>query len=297
MTIHTIDLNFLGTKGTIAAYLVEAKEGLMLVETGPYSTFPVLEQAMKDKGFDVKDIQHAFLTHIHLDHAGSAWALAENGAQVYVHPIGYPHMLDPSRLMSSAKRLYKEQMDYLWGRMEAIPAEQLHEVQHGDSIQIGDLEFKAWYTPGHATHHIAWQLGDTLFAGDVAGVLVGGGPVMPPCPPPDIDIEGWMTSIALMRSLELSNIYIAHFGRVTEIEKHLNELEFKLKDWSEWILPHFKANRDVKEVVPEFVAYVRGQLIDYGVSKEGLIQYDKANPAGLSVYGLMRYWKKKLEKS
>ena len=294
MTVHTLDLNFLGTQQAIAAFLVESKEGLILVETGPNSCFKTLKKGIEEKGFSVEDIQHVFITHIHMDHAGSAWVFAEHGAQIYVHPIGYPHLLDPSRLMSSAHRIYGDQLEFLWGNMKAIPAEQLHSIEDEQVIKIGDLSFKAWYTPGHAPHHIAWQLEGHLFAGDVAGVRINNGMVMAPCPPPDIDFEAWMESIATIRKIDPTIIYITHFGPIDAIKEHLDGLEFILKDWSEWMRPYFEQQVDKKEIIPKFEAYVKQQLIDYGIDEEGLLRYERSNPAALSVHGIMRYWKKKL---
>ncbi|MGI9545489.1 MAG: MBL fold metallo-hydrolase, partial [Cyclobacteriaceae bacterium] len=125
---HIIDLHFLGYPKVIAAFLVETEDGPVLIETGPYSTYPTLEKGVNRIGYSIKDIKHVLLTHIHLDHAGAAWKLAENGANIYVHPVGMAHLAYPSKLMDSAKRIYKEDMDRLWGDMQAIPQSQLHEV-------------------------------------------------------------------------------------------------------------------------------------------------------------------------
>src|SRR5262249_13735426 len=153
-----------------------------------------------------------FLTHIHLDHAGAAWAMAEMGANIYVHPRGYAHLADPSKLMASAKRLYQDQMDALWGTMKPIPAQQLVQVENGQKFTAGELEMVGWHTPGHAYHHIAWQCGKLVFTGDVGGVSIEGGPVQPPCPPPDIDPPAWKKSIELLRELQPERLYLSHFG-------------------------------------------------------------------------------------
>ena len=128
----------------------------------------------------------------------------------------------------------------------------------------------------------------------MAGVKIGKGIVVPPCPPPDIDIEAWVESINLLRSLKLSAIYLTHFVLITDIDEHLDSLENRLWDWAKWIKPYL--GTEMKEVVPKFEAYVVQQLKENGLDSEGLDQYEKANPAWMSVAGLMRYWKKKLEK-
>lgn len=293
--IHTIDLEFLGQPKTIAAYLLESEAGPILFETGPYSTFPVLEKAIKGLGYAVEDIQHVFLTHVHLDHAGAAWAFAKNGAKVYVHPVGIQHMHDPSKLMASASRIYQDQMERLWSTMNGIPMDQLLEIEHGSSIIVGEHEIKAWYTPGHATHHIAWQIEEHLIAGDVAGIKIGLGPVVPPCPPPDINIEDWKASITILKNLNLSAIYLAHFGKVEDVKSLFEELEKGLEDWAAWMLPHY-TNRTPKDIfIPKFQEYVAEYLIEKGVDKKDTYQYESANPSWMSAVGLMRYWKKKHE--
>jgi glyoxylase-like metal-dependent hydrolase (beta-lactamase superfamily II) len=292
--IHTLDLHFLGQSKVIASFLIDCGNNtLALVESGPHSTFERLKQEVKRLGFAIENIQHVFLTHIHLDHAGAAWALAAQGARIYVHPFGAPHLIDPSRLMDSAKRIYLDLMDKLWGQMEAIPEALVIAVDEHESFTIGNKKFVAHYTPGHAIHHIAWQLGDALFTGDVAGVKIEAGMVEPPCPPPDIHLEDWLASIELMQRLPVSKLYLTHFGLVEDKKTHLQALQTVLLDWAHWIKPHYEAQRAVADVVPEFQAYVEAQLKAQGVSDTGIAQYEAANPAYMSVSGLMRYWKKK----
>jgi len=294
--IHTIDLKFGGTSNAIAAFLIETGNGIALVETGPHSTLGNLQKGIESHGYKLSDVKHVFLTHIHLDHAGAAWYFAkENNAQVYVHPRGYKHLLDPSRLMNSAKQIYQDQMDKLWGQMNPIPAENLKSIEHEEKIAIDNLVFKAWHTPGHAVHHIAWQIGDQLLAGDVAGVKINGGLIVPPCPPPDINIEDWQSSIALLKTLDLSSIYLTHFGEINDIHPHLDALESQLLNWANWIKPRWEAGENPKEVTPKFMAYVANQLKEYGIEGEGLKQYESANPSWMSVAGLMRYWQKRSE--
>lgn len=301
MKIHTLDLDFLGVREAIAVFVVEGPEGLALVECGPYSVWENLQTALRQNGFDVRAIRHVFLSHIHFDHAGAAWALAETGAQIYVHPVGLPHLASPEKLYNSARQIYGDQMDRLWGAMHPIPTDQLNAPQHGETIEAAGLKFTAWYTPGHAVHHIAWMAESTdgaektLFTGDVAGVRIEAGmPVMPPCPPPDINVEDWRASIELMRNLPVNDLYLTHFGRVTDKLEHLNSLERRLLEWAEWMRPHYEAQTPQPEIVPLFMAYVEGQLRAEGVGDEGIRQYETANPAFMSVAGLMRYWHKKL---
>jgi glyoxylase-like metal-dependent hydrolase (beta-lactamase superfamily II) len=296
--IHIIDLNFLGVDHAIAAFLIEGPQGLSLVECGPHSTFAQLKQGVEALGFSLADVRQLFLSHIHFDHAGAAWALAENGTTVYVHPRGLPHMASPEKLYGSARQIYGEQMDMLWGAMQPIAEGQLYAPQHGEILDAGGIAMTAWYTPGHAVHHIAWQLGTgeeaVLFAGDVAGVRIVEGVVVPPCPPPDINIEDWQQSIQLMRELPVETLMLTHYGVVGHKQKHLNLLEKMLLEWAAWMRPYAEKRIPEPEIHEPFTAYVNNMLRANGVDDHGLQQYNVANPAFMSVTGLMRYWKKRL---
>lgn len=292
--IHIIDLHFLQQKSVIASFLVETSAGPILIETGPHSTFPNLTKGIEAAGYRVQDIQHVFLTHIHLDHAGAAWAFAEHGATIYVHPFGAKHLANPTKLMSSAKRIYREMMDTLWGDMRAIPQTQIIETAHNQMFTIGDANITAWHTPGHAVHHIAWQIGETLFTGDVAGVQVNNSLVIPPCPPPDINLEAWQASIQLIRSLEVADLYLTHFGKATgPVDKHLTELETRLLKWANWMKPYWQQGAKTLEVVPAFQQMVRQEYLDAGMDEATIAQYEGANPSAMSVGGLLRYWRKR----
>ncbi len=294
--IHTLDLKFLGQDDTIASNLIIVDGEIALVETGPYSTFEALKSEVKRLGYDLKDIKKVFLTHIHFDHAGAAWALAELGATIYVHPVGEKHLMAPSKLYNSAKMIYGDKMDYLWGKMENIAPERLYPTAHGEKIALGNGTITAWHTPGHANHHIVWQVGDDLFAGDVAGCKINGGIVVPPCPPPDIDIEAWVESINLIKKLGVKRLYLTHFGTITGIQKHLNQLEKRLLRWSNWMRPRYEQGMTAAEVTPQYQAFVEKELTRYGIVGQQLARYESANPAWMSVAGLMRYWHKKLTK-
>ena len=289
--ITTIDLRFLGIPNSIAAYLIETEAGPILIETGPHSTLHHLEVGLAEKGYTTKDIQHVFLTHIHLDHAGCAWHFAQQGAKIYVHPKGYRHLASPEKLMASAAMIYKDKMDQLWGQMNPIADTQLEAMEDLQIVEIGGVKLQAHYTPGHAVHHIAWQVGAALFAGDVAGVKISNGPVMPPCPPPDIHVEDWLTSISRMKKLDLEELYLTHYGKVSNTLAHLESLEQVIRDWADWIKPHYDAQTEQQLVVPQFQKYVVENLKGAGVDEKGLAQYEAANPAWMSVAGLYRYWK------
>ena len=290
--IHTLDLHFLNTSQAIAAYLIETSAGPILIESGPYSTYQRLRSEIQAVGYTLGEIQHVLLTHIHFDHAGAAWALAQQGATVYVHPVGAPHLANPEKLWHSAKRIYQDDMTRLWGKMQPIDPNHLKEVAHEEVLTFGDTTLQAYHTPGHATHHIAYQLGDVIFTGDVGGVRVSGGLVEPPCPPPDINIEDWQHSIQLLRSLHPQAIYLTHFGRVEDLDYHWDALGKQLINWADWVRAKMEAGQSAEETAPEFTEYVANQLRTQGVSESAIRQYEAANPSWMSVTGLMRYWKK-----
>src|SRR5690606_23506866 len=291
--IQIIVLVFLHESQTVAAFLIESTEGPILVETGPESTWPQLETGIQRLGFQPSDIKHVLLTHIHFDHAGAAWKLAEQGATIYLHPIGLPHLASTERLWDSAFRIYGDEMDRLWGKMEPIASAQLRACSHEEVFHFGDVEVKALHTPGHASHHIAWQFGSKVFTGDVAGVRINQGPVVPPCPPPDIHIEAWKSSIALLRKLKPDEFFLTHFGIVADPIAHLDRLEKMLEDWAGWMRQYHGQAVDQQAVTKEFMGYTNNQLKQSGLSEEDIQRYEYANPSWMSVAGLLRYWKLK----
>ena len=294
--IKIIDLNFQGIDNAIAAFLLETSIGPILIETGPYSSFEVLKAGLKGYGYTIEDIKHVLITHIHLDHAGAAWAMAKAGATIYLHPFGERHMMNPEKLWKSARLIYGNEMEKLWGEMHEIAPDKLRTVGHAEELIFGDTKVIAWHTPGHASHHIAWQIDDTLFGGDVAGVRIGNNPIVPPCPPPDIDLEAWMESLDLIQELNVKKIFLTHFGETTSIDEHIAELREILWSWANWIKPNFDRGETPSEIIPKFQQFTAAQLRSKGVSEHGIIQYETANPSWMSVTGLLRYWKKLAEK-
>ncbi|WP_209330325.1 MBL fold metallo-hydrolase [Lunatimonas salinarum] len=294
--VEILDLQFQDANETIGAFLVESSEGLILIETGPESTFSMLKHKVAALGYQISDIRHVLLTHIHFDHAGAAWKLAKGGAQIYVHPVGSPHLASPERLWNSASLIYgKENMEKLWGRMEPISQHAITEAAHGESFVFGDVVFTAWHTPGHASHHIAWEFEGGLFAGDVGGVKICGGPVVPPCPPPDIHLEAWAASLGLIRKIAPSRLFLTHFGVVDEVGSHLSELELSIDSWAKWMKNEFDKGATVDDTTPRFMEFTRSQMNILRISEDVQSLYEYANPSWMSVAGLMRYWKLKAQ--
>jgi glyoxylase-like metal-dependent hydrolase (beta-lactamase superfamily II) len=289
-----IDLHYLDLPEVIACFLMETADGPVLIESGPHSCWESLTDGLARHGYSPGDVHSVLLTHIHLDHAGAAWALAEAGACVYVHPAGYPHLLDPSRLMASATRIYGEDMDRMWGDMQAIPEEQLFAVEDQQSMLIGGRVFTPHHTPGHAVHHIAWQWDHHLFCGDVAGIHIGPGVVAPPCPPPEFNLEDWLDSLRHIRNLPVEHLVLTHYGEVADKTSHLDQLEAALHQW----VTFFRENPDHSDQVQltnDFMGYIHREFYPREMDDRLREQYDNANPPWMSVAGITRYLRKQKE--
>jgi glyoxylase-like metal-dependent hydrolase (beta-lactamase superfamily II) len=290
LTIHTLDLQFFRGE-TIAAYLVESAGHLALVETGPESTWLHLVAALAEHGARPEDVRDVLVTHIHLDHAGAAWRLARAGANVWVHPRGAPHMADPGKLLASAKRIYKDEMDTLWGTLEPIPADQLKVTSDGLDIPVGTARIRVLETPGHAIHHNAYLLDGKVFTGDVGGVAIADGPNLPPTPPPDIDLPTWAKSLERIKAARPDGFYPTHFDLHPEPAERLDEMWEELQAWAGFVRDHLAEGRDEAAIVPLFEEWLSERLLAGGMSRERLECYRTALPFAMNVTGLVRYWK------
>jgi glyoxylase-like metal-dependent hydrolase (beta-lactamase superfamily II) len=288
--IHTLDLQFFRGE-TIAAYLVESAGRLALVETGPDSTWPHLVAALAAHGVKPEDVGDVLVTHIHLDHAGAAWRLAKAGANVWVHPRGAPHMADPSKLLASAKRIYKEEMDTLWGTLEPIPADRLKVTQDGMDVPVGGAKIRVLETPGHAIHHNAYLLDGNVFTGDVGGVAIGNGPNLPPTPPPDIDLPTWARSLEKIKAARPDGFYPTHFDRHGDVGNRLDEMWDELQAWAAFVRARLDEGKDEAAIVPLFETWLTERLRSKGVGAGMFEAYRTALPFAMNVTGLVRYWK------
>jgi glyoxylase-like metal-dependent hydrolase (beta-lactamase superfamily II) len=291
--IHILDTQHLGRRGIIAATALETEDGLLLFDTGPESTFQNVENAIRNLGFDPRDVRHVFLSHIHFDHAGAAWRFAELGATIYVHPRGAPHLIDPSKLVASATRLYGDDMERLWGKFASIAPDRVRILQDNDIVRAAPFEIRAVATPGHASHHHVYLWNDNVFGGDVTGVRIGGGPAVPPFVPPELDIEAWRESIAKIRALNPGKLYLPHFGLVEgDISAHLDALEERVVRWSIWFRDRIRTGDDEQKMRPAFAGYVAGELRTFGATESEVADYEQADPSFMAVSAAIRYWRK-----
>ncbi len=302
MKIETIDLGFMGTEGIIASFLLTGDGPTAIVETGPTTCIENLMQGLSNNGVAPGDVEKVFLTHIHLDHSGASGNLAEllPNATFYVHEIGYPHLVDPSKLVKSSTRIYGERMEELWGEIRPVPEDRLKKLEGGEEIKAGGGLVSAYYTPGHAYHHLAFHEPEsgTLFAGDVAGVrLPGQSYVKPPTPPPEVDIEAWKGSIETMRKLGLKVLCPTHFGSYEDVERHLSELEQRLEDWLLLVEERMDEERSQEDIAEELGARGDEEMLREGADPEDSERYDLAANYEMLVAGLMRYVTKQRKSS
>jgi glyoxylase-like metal-dependent hydrolase (beta-lactamase superfamily II) len=295
--IQTLDLYFQKLPKTIASYLIAGPEGLILVETGPASTLPNLRAQLANYGCQISDIKHVLVTHIHLDHAGAAGWLAREGAQIYVHQVGAPHLIDPSRLLQSAARIYGDEMDSLWGETVAAPAYKVTAVQNREIIDVAGLRFVAIDSPGHAWHHHTYRLNDIAFTGDAAGIhLPGSNLVDLPAPPPEFKLEIWDKTIDRLLAEKFSAIYPTHFGRVDQPKKQLENLRMLMHEAVEFVRQRMDDGQSRDDIVDSYVTWMQERARTSGLSDFAIQQYAAANPLYMSVDGIMRYWRRKQDK-
>lgn len=294
MKIQTLDQEFQGMPHAIASFLITAPDGYILIETGPATTQPVLEAKLAALGVAPEEIGHVLVSHIHLDHSGGAGYWSRRGSKVYVHPKGARHLIDPERLLSSAARIYLDQMEPLWGKTLPVAAEQVVSMAEG-TYQIAGLTVEALETPGHATHHLAFRIGQDIFTGDVAACRLPGSEfISVPGPPPEFNLETWLASVEKLKALKPERLFLTHFGEVEQAQRHLEVLEERLKACAGYVEQNLEKSPEELSVL--YQAWDREQARSYGVDDEAYRAYEKANPSFMSSQGIARYWRKKMEK-
>jgi glyoxylase-like metal-dependent hydrolase (beta-lactamase superfamily II) len=293
-----ISLPFQDEEEIVGSYLLAGNNELALIDPGPGSTLEALLEGVRRAGFDAQELTHILLTHVHLDHAGVAGSLARRipQAQILVHQLGAPHLLDTSRLIASAQRIYGERMQALWGEIEAVPAEQLRALEGNEILNVAGRRLEVHYAPGHAIHHVIFfdvHSGE-LFAGDVAGVrLQGIDFVRPPTPPPDLDLEAWSASLDLIKHLRPDVLYIGHYGAVRNITSHLASLRERLYGWGDFVLGAMNEGKNEEEIIALLIKQANPELERVSRTFHDVVRYDIATNYPMTVQGYMRYWRKK----
>jgi glyoxylase-like metal-dependent hydrolase (beta-lactamase superfamily II) len=277
--LNPLDLQHLGRERVIGCYLLETADGLALQDCGPTTCVPELKARLAERGLELRDLRHLLLSHIHLDHAGATGVLVREHPELQVHvsEIGAPHLVDPERLERSARRLYGDEFDTLWGELAPVPEQNIHVV--GSEV----LGLECFPTPGHASHHVCYLDGDgTLYAGDAAGVRIQPARfVFPPTPPPEVDLEAWDKTLGDIARREPERLALIHFGVAEDVESHLAEMRARLHEWADRV-------RDGASEEEFEAAAAR----DLGPERE---PYEQAMPFWQSYAGLVRYWQKREE--
>lgn len=295
MTIETIDLLFQNKPHVIAVFLVRGPAGPILIETGPSSTLPRLLSELARLRVDPGDVRDVLVTHIHLDHAGAAGWWAQRGARVHVHPEGAPHLIDPSKLVASASRIYGALMDTLWGEIPAAPAERVVVIEDGARLDLGGVRIEVIESPGHARHHHVYRVGDVAFTGDAAGIrLPDVDWIDLPAPPPEFDLEAWRDTLARLRGLRLRRLYRTHFDAGTvDVDAELARFGEVIERGADSVRRMMDEGLERPEMIERFGAAMRALAGDGGLDADLLEAYELANPRAMSVDGITRYWRKR----
>jgi glyoxylase-like metal-dependent hydrolase (beta-lactamase superfamily II) len=295
--VEFVDLGFQGASSVIATAVLRGPDGVALVDPGPTSCLERLKAGLARLGLSLGDVTALLVTHIHLDHAGASGAIVRERPDLtlYVHERGAKHLVDPAKLMDSAARLYGDQMDRLWGPMVPVPASNVRALAGGERIGVAGRQFEAAYTPGHASHHVSYfdAADGTAFVGDTAGIRIGGsGLIMPPTPPPDIDLDAWQASADRILAWRPARLFLTHFGPCGEPAAHFATLMARLHRAAGLARTALEAGGTDEVQAAAFQAAARAELREHA-SAEEVAQYELAVPLDHCYLGLARYWRKR----
>ena len=295
--IDYADLCFRGQPGIIATGLLHGSAGVAIIDPGPTTCLATLEAALKAKGFGWDDVRAVLLTHIHLDHAGASGHVlkAAKSARLYVHKHGARHMVDPTILIASATRLYQRDMERLWGDMLPVPADRVEVLGNRNSLSIAGHDVEVAWTPGHASHHVSYFLPAPriAFVGDTAGICrPTGRVVLPPTPPPDIDLEAWHTSTDTILAWNPEVLFLTHFGPQPSPIEHFREFWSRMDDWSTRVRASLGMPGTDEERGAAFAKAVVEEL-ERATSRSAALAYGQAAQFDFSWAGLARYWRAK----
>lgn len=293
MQIHTIDLEFQDTRHAIAAFLVESGETKVLIETGPESTRDQLLGKLTELGCHARELDAVFVTHIHLDHAGASGWFGKEGIPLYVHHRGACHLIDPSRLVKSARMIYAERFDSLWGGMIPAPEEQVNSLEGGEVIEVGELSIEVLETPGHAFHHHAFAVNSACFTGDAAGArLPGCENISVTSAPPQFHLAHTLASIDLIAGREFETLYLTHFGAVDDPWGHLKDYRRAVELNAEFIRQRLEEEMDPDSLRIAYEAFCLEQAFRVKAPLEILETLQLINGTDMCADGIRLFWEK-----
>jgi glyoxylase-like metal-dependent hydrolase (beta-lactamase superfamily II) len=297
--IWAIDLGFQGWDKVVHAFLLASPDELVLIETGPAATLPNLRAGIMAAGFDPAQLTKIFVSHIHLDHSGAAGVIAREqpDVEVFVHPVGLPHLIDPSKLVNSAGRLYTDRMDELWGEVAPVPEARVHPLADGETVEAAGHVMSVLFTPGHAAHHVAYWIPDEsiVFTGDVGGVRMPGSDyALPPAPPPELAPGEWIVSTERLRQTGAQRLLLTHGGAVDDVNTHLDRLMPNLDEVGSLALEAMLGGADDEAVTDLIQQYTEDRIGPVVAEDPGIVQrYGWASPSFLSAMGFRRYLTKR----
>jgi glyoxylase-like metal-dependent hydrolase (beta-lactamase superfamily II) len=297
--ITMLDDLWMGRPRSIATALLESDGLRAIVDPGPGSTLETLQQQLQAHGLAVSDLGAILLTHIHLDHAGASGALVRENPRlaVYVHKLGAPHMVDPSKLLASAARLWPNDLARLFGEMLPVPAQNLRILEGGETITFGARKIEVVYTPGHAAHHVSYfeSLEGVAFVGDTTGVRIEGHPyVMPATPPPDIELGVWDSSFAAILKRKPARLFLTHFGFSENPPEHIAQFRDRLHRWAAIAEKIIRTAKSDSAAMEEFMSTMRAEISQY-LPAEEVEHYVFSAGLNLSFLGLARYLRKRAQ--
>lgn len=291
-----VDLKFRGSPHVIATAVASDAGGVALIDPGPASCLPALELGLNGLGIRLGEVRHILLTHVHLDHAGVTGTLVRRypDLQVFVHERGTPHLIDPTKLVRSATRLWGDQMRTLWGEVVPVPASNIVTISTPQRIDAGGRAFDVAYTPGHASHHVSFldRSSGVAFVGDVAGIRSSGSYVRPPTPPPDIDVDLWIESAARIERWDPQTMFLTHFGPSHDVRIHLQSFVENLRAMAEWVRQSLVEPGSDEEKARAYAEFVDRELRRHLTDQE-ILPHRVGAPFEVSWLGLARYWRKK----
>lgn len=298
-TITALDDLWMGRTHSIATALLESDGHRALVDPGPGSTLDTLRQQLCARNLSAGELDAILLTHIHLDHAGATGALVRENPKlaVYVHKLGAPHLIDPSKLLASAARLWPNDLQRLFGEVLPVPAENLRILEGGETITLGTRKIEVAYTPGHASHHVSYfeNREGVAFVGDTAGIRIGKySYVMPATPPPDIDLGIWDSSFAAILERKPARLFLTHFGFSENPNEHLAQFRERLHHWAAITAGILRTAESDAAATDSFLAATRAEIGKY-LPAEEVEHYAFSAGLNLSFLGLARYLRKRAQ--
>ncbi|MCH2141393.1 MAG: MBL fold metallo-hydrolase [Phycisphaerales bacterium] len=290
--VHHIDLMHMGIPGAIGAWAVHGPDGWIVIESGPATCWEVLRSGLESLGATPDTIAALLVTHIHLDHAGGAWRFAQLGIPVHVHTKGAAHLIDPSRLERSSRRIFGDRFDTLWGALQPCEHALVHAHEDHDIVRAGGLSFQAINTPGHADHHHAWHLlegdGEDLFCGDAAAMVVPGTNwITIPMPPPEFRLERWLESLERIEHGPWTRLRLTHGGTQVAITEHIAQLRTSMQMQVDWIAD--SVSQPPKERIEAYRTWLWEQAEAHGVPESLFEQHVSPGLVSMNLAGVDRW--------